>query len=419
MEPKPKMLKDKLKMLKEEYFVLRVKSRTTRDLFKGHFGGPDTMKAIATATATLDLNDLSLDSDEMGPDDALRAAQSRDVVAVALAMPIRLIEPVSIAPTSAMPLAAQVAWGVTAVGADTSRFQGSGCVVAVLDTGIDAAHPAFAGVEVIQKDFTGQGDGDQHGHGTHCAGTIFGRDVNGVRIGVAPKVSKALIGKVLGPGGGSSLQIAQAIQWAVDNGAHVISMSLGMDFPGLREKYAQIRGLPGLVATSMALEGLRTNVLLFEKLAAYLQAGTAFQQPSLLIAAAGNESNRPAYELAVSPPAVSEGFISVGALGQDQGTQGLSVAKFSNTGANIAAPGVDILSAAPGGGYVKMSGTSMATPHVAGVAALWCEKYHDNTGTFTPQFLTGKILGTAETTQLEAGYDDSDVGAGLVRAPQN
>ena len=84
------------------------------------------------------------------------------------------------------------------MGADTSSCTGNGIVVAVLDTGIDASHPAFAGVEVIQKDFTGEGDGDQHGHGTHCAGTIFGRNVNGTRIGVAMGVKKALIGKVLG-----------------------------------------------------------------------------------------------------------------------------------------------------------------------------------------------------------------------------
>jgi subtilisin family serine protease len=81
------------------------------------------------------------------------------------------------------------------VGADTSPFSGDGIVVAVLDTGIDASHPAFEGVDIVQKDFTGEGVGDQHGHGTHCAGTIFGRTSEGTRIGVAPGVKKALIGK--------------------------------------------------------------------------------------------------------------------------------------------------------------------------------------------------------------------------------
>src|SRR5262249_4677245 len=76
-------------------------------------------------------------------------------------------------------------------------------------------------------------DGDKQGHGTHCAGTIFGRAVDGKRIGVAPGVTKALIGKVLADdGGGNSDMIFAGIQWAVTEGAQVISMSLGFDFPG-------------------------------------------------------------------------------------------------------------------------------------------------------------------------------------------
>ena len=106
-------------------------------------------------------------------------------------------------------------WGVKAVGADVSARTGAGIVVAVLDTGIDASHPAFAGVEIIEEDFSGYGNGDVQGHGTHCAGTIFGRDVDGMRIGVAPGVTKALIGKVLGDdGNGGSDMLFRGIQWA-------------------------------------------------------------------------------------------------------------------------------------------------------------------------------------------------------------
>src|SRR5690606_41473924 len=94
------------------------------------------------------------------------------------------------------PAAGDVTWGVKAMGAYTSPFDGSGIVVAVLDTGIDPTHPAFAGVNLTRRNFTTAGDDDTHGHGTHCAGTIFGRAVNGTRIGVAPGVTEAVIGKV-------------------------------------------------------------------------------------------------------------------------------------------------------------------------------------------------------------------------------
>nr|WP_229419583.1 S8 family serine peptidase [Pseudoduganella dura] len=109
-----------------------------------------------------------------------------------------------IEPLDARPAGVETGWGITAVGADRSRFSGAGVTVAVLDTGIDAAHPAFSGVQLVQQDFSGDGDGDAFGHGTHCAGTILGRDVGGTRIGVARGVTRALIGKVLGNDGSGS-----------------------------------------------------------------------------------------------------------------------------------------------------------------------------------------------------------------------
>jgi subtilisin family serine protease len=306
---------------------------------------------------------------------------------------------------------------VKAVGADTSPHTGNGIVVAVLDTGIDKNHPAFSGAQIIEKDFSGEGNGDQHGHGTHCAGTIFGRTTGGKRIGVAPGVPKALIGKVLGNQGGSSEAIVSAIQWAVENGAIVISMSLGIDFPGL-VKQLQDQGFPPELATSRALEGYRANVQLFERVASLLRAQGAFGQASVIIAAAGNESQRnvnPEFEIAVSPPAVAEGIISVAALGQ--GPQGLNVAYFSNTGANVSGPGVNILSAKPGGGFQTMSGTSMATPHVAGVAALWAEQIK-SVGFLSSLSLTSRLVGNATLQGLQSGLDPFDIGIGLVRAPQ-
>ena len=150
-----------------------------------------------------------IETHDMSLREATSAARDPDVAAVAIPMPIKLIMPFDVAAGAA---AAGDAWGISAVKADTSPMTGDGVVVAVLDTGIDKAHPAFAGVEIIEKDFSGSGDGDRQGHGSHCAGTIFGRDVDGKRIGIARGVKKALIGKVLSDtGGGTSDMIFRGI----------------------------------------------------------------------------------------------------------------------------------------------------------------------------------------------------------------
>src|SRR4051812_40807487 len=121
--------------------------------------------------------------------EAIDLARDPQVSAIAKPMPISLIKPLEVEGSTA----ATTAWGISAVQADTSTKDGDGVIAAVLDTGIDKTHPAFAGVTLVEQDFTGSGNGDQHGHGTHCAGTIFGRDVSGTRIGIARGVKKALI----------------------------------------------------------------------------------------------------------------------------------------------------------------------------------------------------------------------------------
>jgi Subtilase family len=214
----------------------------------------------------------------------------RDIAAVAPVIPMKLIAPVGL-PRAAQPTSTSTAWGVHAVGADRSSLSGDGVRVAVLDTGIDASHPAFDGVELVQRNFTGESDEDLDGHGTHCAGTIFGRDIDGERIGVAPQVPTALIGKVIGEDGAASDVIVTAIEWALRNEAQVISMSLGFDFPGMVVDLEQ-EGVPTELATSMALEGYRTNILLFERLGSLVQARASFTGPCLLVAAAGNEQTR-------------------------------------------------------------------------------------------------------------------------------
>jgi subtilisin family serine protease len=360
---------------------------------------------------------VEVEVDDLKPSRAADVSRHRDVVAIAPVVPMKLIAPVDVR-AAAAPAAPGPTWGVRAVGADTSPFTGEGIVVAVLDTGIDPAHPAFAGVQLVRRNFTGESDDDEHGHGTHCAGTIFGRDVDGTRIGVARGVTKAVIGKVLGAGGGSSDQIMQAIQWAIGEGAHVVSMSLGIDFPGF-VKQLENSGLPTELATSIALEGYRANVTLFERLTALINAQNAFMQATVLVAAAGNESRRevnPDFEIAVSPPAVAEGIISVAAL--EDLPQGMHVASFSDVGARVSGPGVGVMSARPGGGLVGMSGTSMATPHVAGVAALWAQKLVIG-NQLNARVLSDRVVGQATMDGLAPGFDPGDVGAGIARAPQN
>ncbi|QMU29875.1 S8 family peptidase [Adhaeribacter radiodurans] len=395
--------------MKEKHIILRLARPATRDLFLG--GGLVNAREAESLAAG-----VTVEIEEIERNQISTLSRHADVVAIAPAIPMKLIKPVAVEDVTD-PTGQEIAWGVRAVGADTSPFTGSGIVVAVLDTGIDASHPAFAGVSIIQNDFTGEGSGDQHGHGTHCAGTIFGRTTENTRIGVAPGIEKALIGKVLGSQGGSSEQIVSGIQWAVDNGANIISMFLGMDFPGL-VKRLQDNGFPTELATSRALEAYRTNVQLFERLVALINAKANFIQPTIVVAAAGNETQRdtnPDFEIAVSPPAVAEGIISVAALGEDP--EGFTVAPFSNTGATVSGPGVAVLSAKMGGGFALMSGTSMATPHVAGVAALWAEKIK-STGVFSPAQLTARLISSGNSTGLKAGFDPFDIGAGLVRAPQ-
>jgi subtilisin family serine protease len=354
---------------------------------------------------------------------AVRGLRRDDnVLGAAEPMPLMLIEPVS-SPghVTAAPAEAEVTWGVKAVGASTSPFTGKGVTVAVLDTGIDKGHPAFTGVEIIGRNFTaGPPDdlNDANGHGTHCTGTIFGRAVNGRRIGVAPGVTRVVIGKVLGPGGGSTGTLFTAINWAIENKAQIISMSLGMDLVGFRDRLTA-QGMHPKQATSTAMRVLIDNVRFFDKFGNLLRSGVAFNRSALVVAASGNESDRfgqQPFVLGAAYPAATEDFLSVAALEQTgDSTLPFRVAPFSNAGAKIAGPGVGILSSVPGGGLGVKSGTSMATPHVAGVAALWAQKIMLG-GAYSADQVLNKLKSSA---QLPPGLDEADVGLGIPQAPQS
>lgn len=343
---------------------------------------------------------------------AVEASADPAVRAVVPAMPTTLIRPKTKAGFEG-----EQAWGLDAIGARESGFTGRGVTVAVLDTGIDASHPAFADVELEQRDFSGDGDGDVQGHGTHCAGTIFGRDIEGTRIGVAPGVSRALIGKVLNDvGGGDSEMIVEGIQWALAEGANIISMSLGFDFPGMVAEWTE-EGWPVELATSKALEAFRVNLRMFDATMNSTRARGGLGGGALVIAAAGNESRRedhPEWRIAASLPAAAEDVVSVAAVGRNG--EDLSVAGFSNSMAVVSGPGVGIVSAKAGGGLETLSGTSMACPHVAGIAALWWEAIKKQNRSATPTNVRAKLISTARRN-LFARPAEIDIGEGLVTAP--
>jgi thermitase len=237
----------------------------------------------------------------------------------------------------------------------------SGIKVAVLDTGM-ANHPDLAPRIVAAQDFTGSphGPADRHGHGTHTAGTVAAIANNSVGVvGVAYGAS-LLNGKVLGDSGAGSLSsVAAGITWAADNGAKVISMSLGanLDCSGTIQEAANY----------------------------------AWSKGAVLLAAAGNDGLND-----VHTPANCNHIIPVGAVESND-----SRASFSNYGSGvpITAPGVMILSTGKDGDYTWMSGTSMSTPHAAGVAAMiWATSYATSNEAVVTRLLStaDRIAGTGQ-----------------------
>ena len=281
----------------------------------------------------------------------------------------------------------RVTWGLEATLADVSQLTGSGIKVCVLDTGFDDTHPDFLGRTITKKVFASQSSPDDIvGHGTHCIGTACGplRPSGVPRYGIASE-AQIFAGKVLGDDGfGTDRSIIAGMDWALEQGCHIVSMSLGAetavgDQPS--DDYEQI----GQVC---------------------LDSGT------LVIAAAGNESQRPGRISPVGSPANASTIMSVGAVDGRR-----NVAPFSCGGMNpgqevdIAAPGVDVLSSIPGGGHERLDGTSMATPHVAGIAALIAQS--------DPKFRGWTLW--ARLTQLAQPLSapGRDVGRGLVQAPRS
>jgi subtilisin family serine protease len=280
----------------------------------------------------------------------------------------------------------QFTWGLQATRVDRTRFTGAGVHVAVLDTGLDLAHPDFAGRDVTIASFTGEPFGDGQGHGTHCIGTALGPRLPAggpPRYGIASEAA-IYAGKVLdNEGFGDDGGILAGIDWALENRCEIISMSLG----------------------SPASEG-ETYSRTYEK-----AARRAFKQGAIIVAAAGNESARPSFIAPVGHPANCPSILAVAALDSS-----LAIAEFScgstpddGGGIDLAAPGVAVISSVPDGGTLPSDGTSMATPHVAGLAALWAQAVPDVRGRGLAQLL----FSNARRLDLSS----RDAGIGLGQAP--
>jgi subtilisin family serine protease len=297
------------------------------------------------------------------------------------------------APAAAAPAAAnELTWGLRAIGVASAfpPLSGRGVKVAVLDTGLDLDHPDFRNrvvVGVSAKSFvSGVSVQDVHGHGTHCAGTVSGprESVGGIRYGVAPDV-ELLVGKVFNNAirpRATDDDILEGITWAEESGAKVISMSLGSaretggDFP-----------------------------LLYETVAKRL-----LNRPSdsvLLVAAAGNASDRPNTLVCVENPAACPSIMAVAAIDENEEVAFFSCKKLDDIGAvDVSAPGVAVYSSVTGGAFEEFDGTSMAAPHVAGLAALYLER--------EPNLTARQLFDELKSRARNIG-DEADFGAGLAR----
>lgn len=289
---------------------------------------------------------------------------------------------------SAISSEAAATWGLAATRADRTRYSGAGIRIAVLDTGLDRNHGDFFGRSIVTESFVPEEEvDDRQGHGTHCIGTACGplKPTSQIRYGVAHG-AQIYVGKVLSnAGSGRESWVLAGIDWAVSSGCSIISMSLG--------RPVQPNEPPDPF---------------------YERAGAhALDNGCLIVAAAGNESWRQYNAIKpVGAPANAATIMAVGAVDAKMKIANFSCGTVNPAGGevDIVGPGVDILSSFPAPrAYERLSGTSMATPHVAGIAALYAE---------SDAALRGRALWRAlQSAAIDIGLPKRDCGAGLAVAP--
>ena len=282
---------------------------------------------------------------------ALRA--DRDRVERVLSAPVlSLIRPRNVA---AAALRTRLTWGIGFLGVPAlwaEGITGRGVLVGHLDTGADGRHPALRGAIAAFTEFDALGrevrppprPHDTDGHGTHTAATIAGREVGGRRVGVAPGAT--LASAIVIEGGNAVARVLGGMDWAVGQGIRVLSMSLG--FRGYIEDFLPI-----------------TRILR--------------ERNVLPVFAVGNEGPGTSRSPGNYPAALSVGAVDEGGVIADFSSSQRFRRKRDPIVPDLAAPGVGVISAKPGGGWQTMDGTSMATPHVAGLAALLFQARPDAT----------------------------------------
>ena len=249
-------------------------------------------------------------------------------------------------------------WGLTRIGAPQAWdvTTGSDLIIAIVDSGIDLDHPDLSGKIIWGYDYV-NGDwvpDDDFGHGTHVAGIAAARTNNGQGVAGVSWGARLMALKVLNAGGtGSYANVASAVTYAADHGAKIINLSLGGDYDS---------------------QTLHDAVIY------------AYNKGCVVVAATGNNGGSVLY-----PARYAEAFAVAATDSND------SRAWFSNYGpeVDVAAPGVSIYSTYLGGGYISMSGTSMAAPHVAGLAALIWSAY--------PGYTNDQVENRIETTAVDLG----------------